>query len=274
MAELPKNIQVTLIDDVAGVVLQTFSMSATELPESFEPTEFETTLRIQEEDWIVAEATPRNRVDYSGSGKLTLRLRRKESISLDDILYSLPSICDRIPAVGSNPLKGDECILAEDDWRQFELVSLAFSEESDKQIEAVYRIHEEEGAAVGWRKIHVRSQPDPPLDAMLTRADLERAFGRPLAFRGVAYQGASSPIVGGFSFRAPDGLQCYGIEERGQLTTLAIDQDLPEHPPQHSAEALARLAKDFDLELIRWCRCARASWSLPLFREMLLGSNR
>src|SRR5262249_46799503 len=184
-----------------------------------------------------------------------------------------PSICDRIPAVGDGPLAGDECILAEDDWRQLEFVSRQFAAESDAEIEAIRRIHEQERASIGWRNIHVRRRPDPPITGPLTRRDLARAVGGTVAFRGVAYRGASSPIVSGYSFRAADGLECYGVEESGQVAVLGVIQDSPESPPVQSAEVLARVAREFDLDLVHWCRCARASWDTPLFRQLLLGAD-
>ena len=75
------------------------------------------------------------------------------------------------------------------------------------------------------------------------------------------------PIVSGFSFRAGD-LECYGIEEDGVVSVLGIAQETGEG---EVVEGLARLAHDFDLELIQWCRCARAEWDDPLFGQLLTG---
>lgn len=126
---------------------------------------------------------------------------------------------------------------------------------------------------MGWRKIHVRSRPDPPIAGSLTRQHLNRAFGGAVAFRGVSYRGAGSPIVSGYSFRAADGLECYGIDEGGRVAVLGIVHDSPESPPVQSADALARIAREFDFDLVHWCRCARVSWESPLFRHLLLGTN-
>lgn len=269
MAWFSRKIAVTFIDDATGAAFGNTELPPTDLPESFE---IETTLHLGDVDWSVVHAEPRTRQEYTKSGSLTLRLRRVEKIDINKILFSLPSICDRLAEVGQDALVGDECVLAEDDWRQLELVSRQFAAESDAEIEAIRRIHEHENAGVGWREVHVRRRPDPPIAAPLTRKDIDRVFGGRVLFRGVSYRDASSPIVSGYSFRAADGLQCYGIEEGGRVTVLGIVQDASTSPPARSAEALAQIAREFDLDLVHWCRCGRASWDALLFRQLLLGA--
>ncbi len=270
MGWFSRKVAVTLIDDATGAVFATTKLPPADLPASFE---IATTLHLGDADWSVVDAEPRTRAEYTKSGSLTLRLCRIEKIDPGNILFSLPSICDRLAAVGDGVLAGDECILAEDDWRQFELVSRQFAADIDAEIEAIRRIHEQESARVGWRNIHVRRRPDPPIAAPLTHQHLNLAFGNRLTFRGLSYRGAGSPIVSGYSFRAADGLECYGVEEDGRVTVLGIVQDLPASPPHQSAIDLAMIAREFDLDLVHWCRCARASWDMPLFRRLLLGTE-
>ena len=269
MGWFSRKVAVTLIDDATGAPFATTEMPPGDLPESFE---VETTLHLGDSDWTVVHAEPRTRPEYTKSGRLVLRLRRIEQVNLNDILFSLPSICDRIPAVGDRPLAGDECVLVEDDWRQFEFVSRQLAAESDAEIAAIRRIHEQECASVGWRKLHVRRRPDPPIISPLKRDRLDQSFGG-LSFRGVSFRGAGSPIVSGFSFRAADGLECYGVEEEGRVTVLGVVQGVPVPPPVRSADALAQIAREFDLDLVHWCRCGRASPDTPLFRNLLLGTD-
>jgi hypothetical protein len=269
MGWFSRKVAVTLIDDATGAPFAKTEMPPADLPESFEA---ETTLHLCEADWSVIHAEPRTRTGYTKSGKLVLRLRRIEQINSSDILFSLPSICDRIPALGDGPLMGNECVLHEDDWRQFEFVSCQLVAESDAEIAAIRRIHEQEHASVGWRNIHVRRRPDPPILSLMTRERLGHFFGG-LSFRGVSFRGARSPIMSGFSFRSADGLECYGVEEGGRVTVLGVVQDAPASPPARSADSLAKIAREFDLELVDWCRCGRASPDAPLFRQLLLGAD-
>jgi hypothetical protein len=266
-----REVAVTFIDDATGKVFAATKLPPDDLPESFE---IETIMHLGEANWSVVHAEPKTRAQCAGSGFLTLRLRRLEMVDPSKILYTLPTICDRIPAIGHGALVGDECVLHEDDWRQFELVSRQLAAESEEEIEAIRRIHSQERVdEIGFRKIHVRSRPDPPIIAQLTRIDLESAFGDELTYRGVRYRDAISPVASGYSFRAADGLECYGVEEDGRVTVLGIVQHMPELPPFRSADALAQIALQFDLELVNWCRCARALWDMPLFRHLLLGDD-
>jgi hypothetical protein len=267
MEGFTRNVAVTLIDDATGEAFAVTEMPFDDIPESFE---VETTLHIGDVDWSVVHAEPRTRPEYTKSGSLTLRLRRIEKVDLRDILFSLPSICDRLAELGGGALSGGECVLAEDDWRQFELVSRQFADECDAEITAIRRIHEQARAEVGWREIHVRRRPDPPIAAALSLDGLSRAFGG-VVFRGVTYRGTGSPIASGYSFRGADGLECYGVTDAGRVTVLGVVQEAVVPAPVRSAGALIEIAREFDLDLVHWCRCVRAAWDDPLFRRLLVG---
>ena len=255
-------IAVTFIDDATSESIGSVDLPLANLPDTFE---LETTLHLGDADWSVVDAEPRTKPEFLGTGKLVLRLRKVEKVDLSDILYSLPSICDRLPAVLDSVPDGDDVVLAEDDWRQVELISRVFAAETDAEIAAIRAIHDQERVSVGWKKIHVRRRPDPPIASVLSREDIEEAFGV-ATFRGVCF--GDSPIAGGFSFRSGE-LECYGIEEDGAVTVLAFGQGKAD---ETSVEALSRLAHKFDLELVYWCRCVRAAWGDPLFRQLLTGA--
>jgi hypothetical protein len=264
-----RTVVVNLIDDATGAAFAQTQMPAADLPETFA---IETTMRWGDVDWSILHAEPQTRLEFSEAGSLTLRLRRVEKIDPTNLRFSLPSICDKLAAIGDRALAGDECVLHEDDWRQFELVSRQFAVEADAEIEAIRHIREQKGSGgLGFLEVRVRVRPDPPIAAPLTLDDVNRAFGDGLAFRGVTYRGAGSLIAAGFSFTAPDGLQCYGLAESGRVTVLGIVLDAPESPPIQSTDALIELARDFNLDLVQWCRCARASWDNPMFRQLLGG---
>jgi hypothetical protein len=185
-------------------------------------------------------------------------------------LFSLPSICDRLPEVGAEAPLGNELVVGEDYWRQFELVSGQFAADCDAEIVAIRRIQEQSRSESGaLRAIHVRTRPDPPIAAALRLDDLSRAFGGMQA-RGVSYGG--SPIRWGYSLRGADGLQCYGIAESGRVTVLGIVQDTASPARSRSANAIIGIAREFDLDLVDWCRCVRTSWDDPRFLELLLGA--
>ena len=259
-------ISVTFIDDATGRIIRSVKIPPTDLPESFR---LQTTLHIGDEDWSVIRATPDTRSEYSRSRKLTLHLRRVERIDPSEILYSLPSICDRIPPPGAQSLSGDEYVLHEDDWRQVELVSQQFAPEADAEIQLIRQIHEHQAAGNGWRRVHARRGPETPIAGRLTLKDIERIFGVQNSFGGVTYIGADSRIESGYSFTAADGQQLYGLAPEGKVTVFAIAQRKLPETPFRSIESVKTLARDFNLDLVQWCRCERAGNADPLFHRLL-----
>ena len=266
MIQPPAKVVVTFVDDATGSAFATTELPPADLPETFR---VETTLHLGGEDWSVVEARPETRAESAAAGALTLRLRRVQMMNPDAILYSLPSICDSIPACGAEPASDGDCVVIEDDWRQFEFVSKQLESETAAEIAAIRRIHDEQRVTHGWRALHVRRRPDPPISGVLTLAELGRALGG-AAPRGVCYARTGPRIASGYSFVAGDGLRCYGTHTGGRVTVLAVGQaanvDLGV-----SVDALTRVAVDLNLELVRWCRCERATPGEPSFRQMLTG---
>ena len=134
-------ITVTFIDETTSGTIAIVDLPTANLPDTFE---LETTINLGDSQWSVMHADPRSKEDFARSGQLTLRLHKIEMVNLSDILYSLPSICDRLPAVEDATPSADDLVLAEDDWRQFELVSRAFSAETGAEIDAIRVIQEQE----------------------------------------------------------------------------------------------------------------------------------
>lgn len=258
-------VKITFIDDATGECFGVTEMPPADLPESFE---IDTTLHLGNEDWSVVDAQPKTRVEFAKSMNLTLRLRRIETMDPNDILYSLPSICDAIPGVNDQPLSGDEFVLAEDDWRQLELVSNELAQDVDDEIEKIRLIHENAAAKVGWRKIHVRTKPELPLACDLGLADLANALDVNVKSSGLAYRGASSPIADGYAFHS-NGLTVYGVAPNSKVQAIAFGEYSDQSPDAESIGRLRSLANELNLDLVSWCRCARVRPNDPLFDSLL-----
>jgi len=259
-------VRVSFIDDTTGESMGVAELSPDKLPESFE---HDTTLHLGDDDWSVVDASPKTRAEYTKSGALTLRLHRIERIDTRNILFNLPSICDAIPTTNDQPFSGTEFVLAEDDWRQLELVSDSLAREVDEEIANIRLIHENAGNEFGWREIHVRTKPEAPLVCNLRLEELARALDVSAQFNGVTYRGASSRIDDGYFLTTKDGLTIYGVAPNGNVQVIAIGQYTDLSANAESIERLKSLAHDMGLELVYWCRCARTSPDDLLFGSLL-----
>jgi len=259
-------VEVTFVDDATGQTFGVTRLSASNLPESFE---LDTTLHLGNVNWSVVSAQPTTRSEFAKSKSLTLRLHRIERIDPSSILFCLPSICDFIPAVGDQPLTGREFVLAEDDWRQFELVSNELAADVDAEIAKIRIIHDTAAAQVGWRKLHVRSRPELPIICDLALAELAIALKVSPQSSGVTYDGAISRIRDGCSFTMDVGLSVFGVAPNGKVQVIGIAQYCNSSPAPESLDRLAKLANKLNLDLVYWCRCARVRPDDPLFVQLL-----
>jgi len=259
-------VKVTFIDQATGKAFAVSEMSPSDLPESFEP---RTTFHIGSDEWSVVQASLKTRAEFGKARALTLRLSRITRIDPKEILFSLPSIYDRIPGTGDQPVDGSEFLLDEDDWRQFELVSSSLRAEVDEEIASICLIHQARQLTAGWRKIHVRTKPEPPLACDLALDDLAHSLNSLSQLKGLTYRGASRRIIDGYSMTIPDALTIYGAAPNGKVQVIALGQYSTCSPSAESLNRLKALARDLELDLVHWCRCARVAPDDPLFDALL-----
>ena len=267
MGWLTKKVKTTFIDDETGSTIGVTKMVAEDLPETFE---VQTTMHISDVEWEVVSASPQTRIQYAKSKCLTLRLRKIEWNNPASILYSLPSICDGMPALGDKSVSTDDCVLHEDDWRQLELVARQHTEEIEVQILAIRQIHEHHSVDVGWNSVHCRGKPDPPIPASFDVQDICRFFGSNAPIRGVTYTGAQTTIATGFSIKPYDGLTLYGLSPDGGVTVLGIVNETRATVLDAAIANLSSLAIEYELDLLHWCRCQRAAPSTTAFRDLIM----
>lgn len=261
-------IEVVFIDIATEQPFGITKMSPEDLPETFE---LDTTLHLADQDWIVIEATPMTRLQYTASGTLKLRLRRIVPMDPSEVLYSLPSICGAILEFGDEPLSGGEFVIAEDDWRQLEFVSRGLASEVEVEIARIRRILDTAFQQVGWREIHVRSKPEIPIPRGPALCDLEDALDVVDRSTGITVRGAQSKIADGFAF-ATEGPTIVGLAPKGRVQVLAIDRTSAASNDAKVVDRLASLAADRALDLVDWCRCARVAPDDPRFSELLTGN--
>jgi hypothetical protein len=243
-------VRVELVDE-EGAPIGGAELDGEQLPESFEA---RTTLELGGATWEVVRAEPRTRADYVASGRLSLVLRRLvvAEMAPKDILYSLPTINDALPAVAEGSTKQGKRTfeLHEDDWRQVELVARELGGVVEAQLASVRRIRAAHRGP-GFKELHVRTQPTSPLvERHLTLDALARALPGARPYDGVSFANAAGLVRDGFAYDAGD-LQVYGVAPDGIITTLAVR---PAEPAAHGR--LDELAGEHALLVVDWCAAA------------------
>lgn len=248
----PKAVRVEFLDADTGKSLFKTDSPPGQLPESFAKP---TSLQIEGREYDVIRAEPADAASYLKSARLRLWVRKRVFVPLNRILFSLPTIGDRLPTVVEAPARGDFFELHEDDWRQVELVSSQVLEAVDAELAEVARVHREARVEWGWSRMHVRREPARPLGE--TGIPLDRLRGRfrtdARRFDGLRMKGEEGLVQGGFAFETGSLLAVYGQEERGVLTCCGI---VPRSAPA-DAEPLAAFCADAALWLVDWCRAER-----------------
>jgi hypothetical protein len=246
-------IHVQFVDEQTGQVFAETDTPLSSLPSSFEAA---TQLEFGGQHWEVVTANPMMAAQFARSGKLILTLRRLQItwVNPQDILYSLPTLCDRIPPVasGTSKLNGHVFELHEDAWRQIELIATTFQPDIQAEIKGIQQIYAESRVGQGFRALHVRKRIDVPLNIPLP--EVLSAFPEAQIYDGIAYQRAAGPIEGGFGFET-DGFVLFGECQQQTVHILCLAAQ-----PEHNRATFGRKLKVFmsahSLFLADWCRCA------------------
>ena len=250
-------VKVTFVEADSGRTVAETSVPPEQLPESFEA---DTTVTLQDQPWEVLKAEPVTRAEYVRSRALRLTVRRLNLASMPpgELLYSLPTICDAIPAVeaGTSKLGKNVLELHEDDWRQVELIASVNRAEAQDCLKKIRGIFETQRASsVGFRSVHVRTEVAAPLrGSQLTSDALRSTFASARELDGLGYQGVAGLIGGGFALEAT-GVTVFGLA-RGENVEVCCFHFRPEPTLPDEAEALSSLMAATNTLLVDWCRAA------------------
>jgi hypothetical protein len=228
-------------------------------------------VQIGDKEWSVVDAAPVTARDYTRTKALTLTVCEIEHVAPENILYSLPTICDAIGSPGEEPRDGTELVIHEDDWRQIEFVSEALSSEVDRQFHMIAEIYESasvgEPPNVAFRNLHVREQPESPLTERIALTTLARLLGHHSTPIALAYQGSGFRIVDGYAYGI-GASWLYGNAPNGMVESISLAfGDAP--VDTDCIVNLRHLATQLNLELVFWCRCLRIGPDDPKFVEAL-----
>jgi hypothetical protein len=258
MSRTVRTVSVEFVDAATGQTFARSDLPADQLPHSFAS---ETTLHLGDDPWLVERAEPVVATEFVPAGRLVLTVRRLASVPPQEILYSLPTICDTLPRLGPTPTAADCLELHEDDWRQVELVSRSLATAVNAELDAILRVHEQyaerdsDERIVGFRKVHIRSIV--PFAEPVSWSRLRELLPTPQQeYEGVRFRGSAQVAVGSFALDV-GRLSWYGITERDAMAVLGVAFTAAGDPV--AAGCIEPVLREFDLVLIDWCRCAAIS---------------
>jgi hypothetical protein len=272
-------VEVLFVDADSGDTIARSDVPGDQLPQSF--ADASTTVQLQGVPWTVVAEPPHASL-FRAWHQLTLRVRRQQLLDPQEILFSLPTICDALPAVvDPDPatLLGDRLILDEDDWRQVELVAataLPAVEQELTQIGDIFDRHTHHtvaGIAAGFTQTHVRTPPTEPLAGSVSRTallDLCRASGGRLG--SVGFRGVNGFVPG--AFVVPIGpAHLYAVADGDIVHVLGLDLDNL-HTMADAATvvtALDPVMREFGLVLVAWCQATTITADqLPAYLDWLV----
>lgn len=223
-----------------------------QLPDTFQ---IQTTLDLGEQKWLIASATPPTKAEFRKSGKVTLRLRRENLgfVNPSELLYSLATISNDLPALAPASSLENVLVVHEDDWRQIEFVSRTHESSVLKELASIRHVIETQRVGSGFKTIHLRKLiPEPFAGETRRLADIRCACPVTHEYSAVAFSSTAAVVAGGFAFSISDELTVWGqADDDGVLNALCIrvnsaDTDL--------ASDLRRLSQQFDMLLVDWPR--------------------
>lgn len=255
-----KKVEVTIVDADDGSLIAKSSLDPESVPELFDGA---TTMHFGDIEFDVVEAEPRDRASYSQNGKLTLKVRRAQAVLMaaEDIMYTLPTICNDIGNVVSANTKGKKFFeMHEDDWRQIELISKSLSDKIEFELNGVRQIYTEKLVPPGFfQAIFVRKEVrEPLLNCIMSVSHLKAQLKASTEYDGIVYSNSTGMHPGGmvqngFAFDGSGGVTVYGVADAECISTCGLkirrNDDLIS-----AADSFSSLLTEYDLVLVDWCR--------------------
>ncbi len=187
------------------------------------------------------------------------RHSREGLVDPRNVLFSLPTICDRIPAVLEDRIKpGDfDCTVWDDYWLQIEFIARSDEAHIDNVLHEIDVSKEQHRDGRCFREIYVReAHPTPLEDYKLSLRDLRSALLQPEEGRLFIGPGGGSPALvdGGFAL-VLDGIGfLYGCDTGGDIQAMGIHPKNNKAPADVTWQRLRAYMKRHNLQLVDWLR--------------------
>jgi hypothetical protein len=155
----------------------------------------------------------------------------------NQILFSLATLCDPIPATQPGTPTGSNKQLHEDDWRQIEFVQVANKEHVQAKLKELIAFKKAHQKGPGFTKVFIR--PEHPTTFASTNykaTQLPRLTEYSLTLGGGA-------VVGGFALSDGGGWFIYGQRSaEGEVLHLAVSPDSSSEPSDALVNGIIEIA--------------------------------
>ena len=266
-------INVTFIDASSEILIGTASLPLDQLPGNFKESK-QTTLKLDDEEWSVIEAIPATAEEFSKTGKLTVKVSKVDFWVSHKLLYSLPTLANKLPLMDSESMFDAFVFeIQEDHWRLAEFLPYSELAEIRQELQAIAVIwenHREEtdDKYYAFNRIHVRTKIDIPQ----LNIDLDEL----LDLLGSHYVGAlkmtgqddGEYVEDGFAIHTPAGV-FYGITYDNKVQLLGVhtlsEEELVEleetsfpdaaSTQQALEQLIEKVSECYNLVFVNWYRC-------------------
>ena len=215
----PGRVEVVIVNVKNRETVAYSVLAIEDLPDSFL---VETRLEIAGRSWVVVEAEPPSKPEFSETGKVRITVAPVEMVDPKTILFSLPTISEDLgESVGSSLPADDYFQIAEDDWRQTEFVAASFRSAIVEELSDIDAVRL--SANGGYEEIHVRKRVPEPLHSEKLALDLVKTLmPSDKVFKGVSFAGQRGSIPGSFSWTC-SGMQVWGVaDDEGTIALLCL----------------------------------------------------
>ena len=189
------------------------------------------------------------RPEYIQAGKLTLTLSKIVMMPVKEILYSLPTLYNTLPAMQIQTQTGSNLTFNADLWRAIEFVPKSQQTAIDREFEAIAIIYQDHREGAGFNAIHVRTTPAAPIAGLLRLPELKALFAGVHPFDAIAFLRENRIAKDVFAFRY--GTWALYGELKGEVVqSLALEPQLLESPLP--LDPILQLMRIYDLLLVDW----------------------
>lgn len=237
-------VTVRFVDESTDVLIGITEIQPNELPENFEA---HTTVEFKNSEWSVSEAIPKRASEFRKTRNLTLKVRKIEMLSVNDLLFTLATVSNELPENSVGTIhQGPEVVLREDDWRQIEFLNPDSRPLIDIEVKAIRNVWENNSKGdadfTAFTNCHIRKTIGSP-ELIINLQTLKSLLGvHEIGSLKIMDQFVSD----GFSL-ATTTTTFYGIAKGNIVNTLCLA-----NYRDNSSSDITKIKSHFGLLFINW----------------------